>query len=454
MTEASPNYESNADLLFLRDHLPPCNLDAESAVLGGCLLDPNAIGRIVDSLKPEAFYLAAHRELWRCFLALQSEGQAIDLMTVPTWLSDRGLMERVGGKMKLAQLLDTTVSAVNIDQHAALINAKYFDRRVIAIGHEITTAGNDATLSQAAKLELIQAKAFALALQQVQQGAVHLADTLQSIYEEMQINAAFKRPIGLPSGFYDLDRLTGGFQRSDLIILAARPSMGKTSILLNIMRQAASEQKPILFFSLETGKEQIAYRLLSSEVRKDSGRLRDGRIDDREWYPISESISQLAGLPFYIYDKAKPSIAEIQAVTRMVQAQAGEIGMVTLDYLQRMDMGENETYGLGKISGGLKDLALDLKCPVLALSQLNRGVESRQDKRPMMSDLRQSGCLEQDADLILMLYRDEYYNPDTVDRGIAEVNLAKHRNGPTGTVKLLFEPEFTQFRNLARRLNG
>jgi replicative DNA helicase len=383
---------------------------------------------------------------------LHEEQQPIDLMTVLTWLKDRQLLERIGGQSKLSELRYNTVSAVNIDQHAALINRKYFDRRLIAIGHEITIAGNDSTLSQSAKLELLQAKVFALASQQVEQRAEHIADTLQSVYAEIERNQQTQQPIGLQSGFYDLDKITGGFQRADLIILAARPSMGKTAILLNIMRNvAAGEQKPVLFFSLETSKEQIAYRLLASEVRTASGILRAGKFAEAQWTPICGAVSQLSGLPIYIYDKPKPSIAEIQAVTRMVQAQAGEIGMVTLDYLQRMDMGENETHGLGKISGGLKDLALDLKCPVLALSQLNRSVEARQDKRPMMSDLRQSGCLEQDADLILMLYRDQYYHPDTVDKDIAEVNISKHRNGAAGMIKLLFEPEFTQFRNLAVR---
>jgi replicative DNA helicase len=257
---------------------------------------------------------------------------------------------------------------------------------------------------------------------------------------------------GLSCGFYDLDAMTQGFQRSDLIIVAGRPSMGKTSFTMNVARNIAAFHKlPVAVFSLEMSKEQLVQRLLASEVRIESGRLRAGRVSQNEWEPLGHAISTLSQLPMFIDDTPNISITEIRSKARRLQAeQGGALGLILLDYLQLMDGGsDNRVQELSRITRALKGLARELSVPVIALSQLSRSVESRTNKRPMMSDLRESGAIEQDADLIMMLYRDEYYNPDTPDRGIAEVIISKHRNGPTGTVKLLFESQFTQFRNLA-----
>lgn len=258
---------------------------------------------------------------------------------------------------------------------------------------------------------------------------------------------------GIPCGFYDLDAMTQGFQRSDLIIAAGRPSMGKTSFVLNIARNIAAFHKlPVAVFSLEMSKEQLVYRLLSSEVEIESGRLRAGRISQNEWEPLGHAISALSQLPVFIDDTPNISVTEMRSKARRLQAeQGGALGLVLIDYLQLMEGSgsENRVQELSRVTRALKGLARELSVPVIALSQLSRGVESRTNKRPMMSDLRESGSIEQDADLIIMLYRDEYYNPDTPDRGIAEIIITKHRNGPVGTVKLLFEPQFTRFRNLA-----
>jgi replicative DNA helicase len=246
--------------------------------------------------------------------------------------------------------------------------------------------------------------------------------------------------------------MTQGFQRSDLIIAAGRPSMGKTSFVLNIARNIAAFHKlPIAVFSLEMSKEQLVYRLLSSEAQVESGRLRSGRIAQTEWEPLGHAISTLSQLPIFIDDTPNISVTEMRSKARRLQAeQGGAMGLILIDYLQLMEgSGDNRVQELSKMTRSLKSLARELQVPIIALSQLSRGVESRTNKRPMMSDLRESGSIEQDADLVMMLYREEYYNPDTPDRGIAEVILTKHRNGPVGTVKLLFEPQFTRFRNLA-----
>jgi replicative DNA helicase len=434
------------------DRLPPQNIDAEESILGGILLDPEAINRVADLLRPEAFYLSAHREIYRVMLTLQSQGNPTDLMSVTTWLRDRGLLEKVGGQGKLVQLVDRTVSAVNIDQYAALVMDKYMRRKLIQVGNEISHLGHDSTTSLEQVLDEAEQKIFGVTQDRPQQGLMATADILTHTFSDIESRSLGMVLPGLSCGYYDLDAMTQGFQRSDLIIVAGRPSMGKTSFVLNIARNIAAFHKlPVAVFSLEMSKEQLVQRLLASEVRIESGRLRAGRVSQQEWEPLGHAISVLSQLPVFIDDTPNISITEMRSKTRRLQAeQGGALGLVLLDYLQLMEGGgDNRVQELSKITRALKSLARELSVPVIALSQLSRSVESRTNKRPMMSDLRESGAIEQDADLIMMLYRDEYYNPDTPDRGIAEVIISKHRNGPTGTVKLLFESQFTQFRNLA-----
>ena len=434
------------------DRIPPQNIDAEEAILGGIFLDPEALGRVADLIRPEAFYLTAHQEIFRATLALQNKGMPTDLMSVSAWLRDRGLLEKVGGQNKLIQLIDRTVSAVNIDQYAALVVDKYMRRKLIQIGGEISQLGYDASQDLPQVLDQAEQKVFSITQDRPQAGLTATADILTHTFTDIESRSLGLVLPGLSCGYYDLDAMTQGFQRSDLIIVAGRPSMGKTSFVMNIARNIAAFHKlPVAIYSLEMSKEQLVQRLLASEVRIESGRLRSGRVSQQEWEPLGHAISSLSQVPIFIDDTPNISVTEIRSKARRLQAeQGGVLGLILLDYLQLMDGGsDNRVQELSKITRSLKALARELSVPVIALSQLSRGVESRTNKRPMMSDLRESGAIEQDADLIMMLYRDEYYNPDTPDRGIAEVIISKHRNGPTGTVKLLFESQFTQFRNLA-----
>lgn len=434
------------------DRLPPQNIDAEEAILGGILLDPEAISRVADLVRPEAFYLTAHQEIYRAMLTLQNQGLPTDLMSVMTWLRDRGLLDKVGGQTKLIQLIDRTVSAVNIDQYAQLVMDKYMRRKLIQVGGEISQLGYDTSRDLEQVLDLSEQKIFNVTQDRPQQGLAAAADILTHTFSDIESRSLGMVLPGLSCGYYDLDAMTQGFQRSDLIIVAGRPSMGKTSFVMNIARNIAAFHKlPVAIFSLEMSKEQLVQRLLASEVRIESGRLRSGRVSQQEWEPLGHAISALSQLPIFIDDTPNISVNEIRSKSRRLQAeQGGALGLILLDYLQLMEGGgDNRVQELSKVTRSLKALARELSVPVIALSQLSRSVESRTNKRPMMSDLRESGAIEQDADLIMMLYREEYYIPDTPDRGIAEVIIAKHRNGPTGTVKLLFESQFTQFRNLA-----
>ena len=434
------------------DRLPPQNIEAEEAILGGILLDPEAIGRVMEILSPEAFYIATHRDIYRAALDLNGRGQPTDLMTITLWLRDHNKLDKVGGQSRLAQLVDRTVSAANIDQYATLVMDKYTRRVLIQTGGEIAQLGYDTAIPLENVLDQSEQKLFGITQVRPQGGLTATADILIDTFSEIEQRSLGVVLPGVPCGFYDLDAMTQGFQRSDLIIAAGRPSMGKTSFVLNMARNIAALQKlPVAIYSLEMSKLQLVYRLLSSEVEMESSRLRTGRIAQNEWEKLGHAISLLSQMPIFIDDTPNISVTEMRSKCRRLQAeQGGALGLILIDYLQLMEGGsDNRVQELSKITRSLKGLARELNVPIIALSQLSRGVESRTNKRPMMSDLRESGSIEQDADLIMMLYREEYYEPDTPDRGIAEVIVTKHRNGPTGTVKLLFEPQFTRFRNLA-----
>jgi replicative DNA helicase len=435
------------------DRLPPQNIDAEEAILGGILLDPEAIGRVIEVLRPEAFYISAHQEIYRAAIVLQSQGRPTDLMSVTSWLHDQGVLDKIGGQSRMAELVDRTISAVNIDQYAQLVMEKYLRRKLIQVGTEVVQLGYETNTPLEKVLDQSEQKIFNITQARPQQSLVSTADILTTTFSDIESRSLGLVLPGISCGFYDLDAMTQGFQRSDLIIAAGRPSMGKTSFVLNIARNIAAYHKlPIAVFSLEMSKEQLVYRLLSSEAQVESGRLRSGRISQAEWEPLGHAISVLSQLPVFIDDTPNISVAEMRSKSRRLQAeQAGALGLILIDYLQLMEGSgsDNRVQELSKVTRSLKGLARELQVPIIALSQLSRGVESRTNKRPMMSDLRESGSIEQDADVVMMLYRDEYYNPDTPDRGIAEVIITKHRNGPVGTIKLLFEPQYTRFRNLA-----
>ncbi|ABX09732.1 replicative DNA helicase [Prochlorococcus marinus] len=442
-----PNFEAQQDLI------PPQNLEAEEAVLGGILLDPDAISRIADLVQPEAFYLNAHREIFRTALMLHSQGKPTDLTAMSAWLADTGSLEKVGGNNRLVELVERVASTASIEQVAKLITDKFVRRQLIRSGNEVIKLSFDQTMATDEVLDKAEQKIFAISQDQPSKGLIPTSEILTSTFNEIESRSLGTSVAGIPVNFYDLDAMTQGLQRSDLIIVAGRPAMGKTSIVLNLAKNVAElHQLPVCVFSLEMSKEQLTYRLLSMEVGIESGRLRTGRLNQEEWPLLGQGINTLGQLPIYIDDKPNLSVLEMRSLSRRLIAEQGkELGLIVIDYLQLMEGStpDNRVQELSRITRGLKAMARELKVPVIALSQLSRGVESRTNKRPMLSDLRESGSIEQDADLVLMIYRDEYYNPETPDRGVTEVIVTKHRNGPIGTVKLLFEPQFTRFRNLA-----
>ena len=428
------------------------NIEAEEAVLGGILLDPEAISRVAETLQPESFSLRQHQMIFKAGLALHSQGKPTDLMTVSSWLADQKLLEQAGGQLKLVQLIGGTVSATNIDQYGLLISDKQVRRDLIKSAYKIIELAEDTKQDLETILQKSEEQIASISQARSEQDLVPIGETLIDTFQEIEDRSTGAIPPGIPCGFYDLDAMTGGFQRSDLIIVAGRPSMGKSSLAVNFGYAIAKKRLPVAIFSLEMSKGQLVQRMLSSEAKIESTRIRSGQIRESEWEPLTEAISNLAELPIYIDDSSNPTVSEMRSKVRKMQAEnGGKLGLILIDYLQLMEGGsDNRVQELSRITRGLKGLAKELDVPVIALSQLSRSVEQRTNKRPILSDLRESGSVEQDADLVMMIYRDDYYNPDTSDRGIAEIILAKHRNGPTGTVKLLFDNQFTQFKNLAR----
>ncbi|QNP28308.1 replicative DNA helicase [Cylindrospermopsis curvispora] len=716
------NFQGNSS-----DQLPPQNIEAEEAILGGILLDPEAMGRIRDRLLPQAFYVNAHREIYQAAIILNNQNKPTDLLSLTEWLTNNDKLSRIGGRNKLANLIDRTVSSVNIDVLADLVMDKYLRRQLIKAGNEIVKLGFEAQTELPIVLDQAEQKVFGITQEKPQEGLVHISDTLVHTFQEIETRHEGVALPGIPSGFYDLDAMTSGFQRSDLIIVAGRPSMGKcvsydseivladgeivtieelynrkggmvltlnpnwkfsftqpcgfindgikpvfrvttalgrsiettithpyltptgwqkladlkpgakiavpaqinvfgkekiddgqlklmahclgngnmektippivfklgrsqialflnqlfisnieheghtlaikeklqttyrtnqeklarqiqhlllrfgiiarlgkgynkeqttqttwqveiteplsierfeigvvaqtlepietqtdceiywdeiiaienlgekrvydltiphthnfiandicvhnTAFCLNLAHNIAVGYKlPVAVFSLEMSKEQLVQRLLASEAQIETGYLRSGRISQTQWEPLSRAISLLSEMPVFIDDTPNITITQMRSQARKLQAQQNsKLGLIVIDYLQLMEgAGDNRVQELSKITRSLKGLARELSVPIIALSQLSRSVEARTNKRPMLSDLRESGSIEQDADLVIMLYREEYYAPNTPDRGIAEVIIAKHRNGPTGTVKLLFDPQFTKFKNLAK----
>ncbi len=446
------------------DRLPPQNIEAEEAILGGILLDPEGIGRVGEVLVPEAFYISAHKDIYQAALQLHAQGKPTDLLAVTSWLADHDLLTRIGGRNKLVTLVDRTVSAVNIDSLAGLVMDKFLRRQLIKAGNEIVHLGYETEKELPIVLDQAEQKVFAVTQERPQSGLVHISNTLINTFNVLEnVETKGIALAGIPTGFYDLDSLlSGGFGRSDLIIIAGRPAMGKTSFAMNLAQYIANSQNvdtsqklPVAVFSLEMSKEQLTLRMLASESKIESTYLRNGRISQKQWDDLTRAIGSLSEMPIFIDDTPNITVTQMRSQARRLQAEQGtELGLILIDYLQLMEgAGDNRVQELSRITRSLKGLARELSVPVIALSQLSRGVEARTNKRPMLSDLRESGSIEQDADLVIMLYRDDYYNNDTPDRGIAEVIVAKHRNGPTGTVKLLFDPQFTKFKNLARQNN-
>ena len=428
------------------------NIEAEEAVLGGILVDPEAIGRVAETLQPESFSLRSHQKIYKAALTLHSQGITPDMMTVTTWLSDQKLLEQVGGQLKIVQLLESTVSAVNIDQYGLLVSDKQTRRKLIESAHKIIELAEDTSQELETVIQKSEQQIANISQGKSQQDLVSIGETLIDTFQDIEDRSTGATPPGVPCGFYDLDAMTGGFQRSDLIIVAGRPSMGKTALAVQFGFKIAKKGLPVAVFSLEMSKGQLVQRLLAGEAKIESTRLRSGNIQQDEWESLTDAISKLAELPLHISDTMSTSVSEMKAKAKKLKAEnGGKLGLILIDYIQLMEGStDNRAQDLSKITRALKEMARDLNVPVVALSQLNRSVESRTNKRPMLSDLKESGSIEQDADLVMMIYRDNYYNPNSSEGDVAEVILAKHRNGPTGTVKLLFDPQFTQFKNLMK----
>ena len=445
------------------DRTPPYSPQAELAVLGGMLIDPDAVVKAVEIVDDTMFHREAHRRLFRALLRIWQRGDVIDGVTVQEELSKAGDFEAVGGFPFLASLFDATPTAANIEYHAQIVREKSVLRRLIEAATSIIQDTYTWTGDVEQLMDSSEQKIYQIAQTSDRRGFVWIKEILWPTFEK--IEALQNNPssvTGVPTGFADLDELTSGFQPSDLIIVAARPSMGKTAFTLNIAQHAAiNSQKPVAFFSLEMSKESLVQRVLCAEGRVDASRLRKGRLQDDEYARLAIAAGRLNTAPIYIDDTPGISVLEMRAKARRLKSDRPELGMIIVDYLQLMvgsagARSENRQQEVSEISRGLKALAKELELPVVALSQLSRAVESRPDKRPMMSDLRESGAIEQDADVIMFLYRPEYYF-GPVDKegnsieGRAEVIIGKQRNGATGTIPLFFRKEFTLFENMTSR---
>jgi replicative DNA helicase len=438
------------------DKIPPQNIEAEEAILGGILLDPGAIARVKDILVAKAFYISTHRDIYTAAVELHDKGNPTDLLAVINWLSDHNQLSKIGGRNKLASLVDRTVSAVNIDALAQLVMDKYYRRQLIHVSGEIFELAHDQTQEMGKQLETAFTKVLEVNNSAIasQSEPTSLSSILMDAFERIESRNTGIRSFGITTGFRNLNAMLGGFKPEKLITIAGRPAMGKSSFLGNLAFNISSlESLPTVIFSLEMGREEWGDRFLSQDVSIESIHLQNGSISKSQWHPLAKSISKLSELPIYIDDSPVLTVNLIRSKVKQLIAKHNRIGMVGIDYLQLMEGTDGDNYNLafqiGKITRGLKQLARECNTTVVILSQLNRGVESRNIKRPIMSDLRESGRIEEDSDLVLLLYRDEYYHPDTVDRGIAEVIVAKNRGGPTGTIKLLFDAQFTCFKNLA-----
>jgi replicative DNA helicase len=436
-------------------YTPPANPEAEQSVLGAILVRPEVLDRVADLIEPGDFYREAHGRIFQAMLDLYGRGEPVDLVSVSALLKERGQLEGVGGPAFLAGLSEQVGFATNADYYASLVHDKAILRRLLDTTQEIASACLAPVEDVPEFLDAAEQKVFEVAESKVRPGFKSVSALVEQ--EIANLEAIWHREAGritgVPSGFPDLDNLTAGFQNSDLIIIAARPSMGKTALALNIAYNAAYKpQVPVAFFSLEMSKEQLVRRLLSSIGEVDAGNLRRAFLSTPEWANLQTAAGYLLDCPIYIDDTPAATVLDIRAKARRLKAD-GKLGLVIIDYLQLMrgrhDAPSREQE-ISEISRSLKALAKELNVPVMALSQLNRRVEERPNKRPQLADLRESGAIEQDADVIIFIYRDEVYREDSPDKGVAEVIVGKQRNGPTGKVKLAFRDKYTRFDNLAR----
>jgi len=442
-----------ATLVELPGRIPPQNLEAERAVLGAVLLEPAILPRAIELLTPDEFYKDGHRKIYGAMLRLFERSEAADLLTVSEELRRAGELEEVGGQAALATLMEEATVATQFGAYATIVREKALLRELIRVTREIGEQGFEEADDVQALLDRAEQMLFRISERRLQRSVFPVRDILTRTIQHIETLYHRKEDItGLPTGFKELDKRTAGFQRADFIIIAGRPSMGKTAFALNIAAHVTVEKRrPALIFSLEMSKEQLVQRLLCAEARVDSHRVRTGYLEPRDWKRIVDAAGRLAEAPLFIDDTANLSVIEARAKARRVKAEHG-LDLVVIDYIQLMQgrwRSENRQQEISEISRSFKALAKELDVPVVALSQLSRAVESRGESSPRLSDLRESGALEQDADVIMFLYRKE--NPPDAEAGTTDLVIGKQRNGPTGKLELVFKAEYTRFEDLARR---
>ena len=437
--------------------IPPHSIEAEQSVLGGLLLDNSAWDKIADFVSPEDFYRYDHRLIFQHIARLISGSRPADVITIFESLSSANKADEIGGISYLNALAQNTPSAANIRRYAEIVRDRGILRKLISVSDEISgSAFNPQGKEVKQMLDEAESKIFAIAeegsrgtqgFQEIQPLLTQVVERIDELYNRENPNDI----TGVPTGFVDLDRMTSGLQPGELIIVAGRPSMGKTAFSVNIGEHVSTDSGlPVAIFSMEMGGSQLAMRMLGSVGRLDQHRLRTGRLNDEDWPRLTHAIQKLNDAQIFIDETPALSSIELRARSRRLARQCGKLGLIIVDYLQLMSAnspGENRATEISEISRNLKSLAKELNCPVIALSQLNRSLEQRPNKRPVMSDLRESGAIEQDADLILFIYRDEVYNPDSPEKGMAEIIIGKQRNGPIGSVRMTFLGKFTKFEN-------
>ncbi len=438
--------------------VPPHNLEAEESLLGAMLLSRDAISAATEvRVEASDFYKPAHTHIFEAVMSLYGQGEPVDPVTVADELRRAELLDALGGRQALLRLQAQTPASANAAHYAKIVNELALLRRLIAVAGDIAEMGYDDSGEVQETLDRAESLVFEVAEKRVSDSMVGVSDALQETLDQLEALYGSQGEItGVQTGYTDLDSLLLGLQPSNLLVLAARPGAGKTAFALGAAANVAmSASRPVMFFSMEMGTLELSKRLLSGEARVEMRRLQTGNIPEGDWTKLSHAVGRLAEAPLFIDDNPHCTVMEMRAKARRLKARYGDLGLIVIDYLQLMTPStskktENRQVEVAEISRGLKILARELDCPVMALSQLNRQLEYRQDKRPMLADLRESGSLEQDADVVIFLYRDEIYNPESEQRGTAEVIVSKHRNGPTGVTRLAFLDHYAKFANMAR----
>jgi replicative DNA helicase len=434
--------------------IPPQNIEAEQSVLGASLLDKEVLSTITEIIDVSDFYREDHKEIFEAIMDLYERGEPIDLITVSEQLKIRGSIDVVGGLEYLTNLVNAVPTTANAKHYAKIVEEKSILRRLIKTSSEIINMGYDETEEVEYILDRAEKGIFDISQKRNSQGFVQIKDVLIETFDRLEELYNNKGNVtGIPTGFVDLDHKTAGLHNSDLVLIAARPAMGKTSFVLNIAQYAAiHSQVPVAIFSLEMSKEQLVNRMLCCEAMVDAQKMRTGQLEDSDWQKIAKALGPISDAPIYIDDTPGVTSAEIRAKCRRLKLEK-DLGLVIIDYLQLMQgrgRSESRQQEISEISRSLKILAKEINVPVIALSQLSRAPEMRSDHRPILSDLRESGAIEQDADIVMFLYRDDYYNPETEKKNVAEVIVAKHRSGSTGTVELAWLGQYTKFANLEK----